>query len=411
VIEERASMRHRFLDFFAGAGMVEFALADAWTCVWANDLDATKQQVYQANLDPCVFHLGDVAEIDTAELPTPAAMAWASFPCQDLSLAGWRRGMGADRSGAFWAFWRLMDALHEAGTRPPLIVIENVAGLLSGPDFAGLCEALAGLDLQFGALLINADRFLPQSRPRVFIVAVDATLDVAAFLEERPEASPWFDRRVWRAYQDLTPTLQERWRWWRLPSPADPIPAIGELIDAEPTDVAWHTPAETERLLALMSPVNRAKVDEQWAKPGRAVGFVYKRTRADGQRAEVRFDGVAGCLRTPGGGSSRQTVMIVEDGHVRTRLLSPREAARLMGLPETFQSPGSYNNAYHVMGDGVVVPVVRWLGQHLLAPLAELTTEAAERDERARLRSQEALVFRANASRLAQRWARERVGT
>lgn len=91
-------MRHRFLDFFAGAGMVELALADDWACVWANDLDATKQQVYQANLDPRVFHLGDVAAVDACDLPTPVAMAWASFPCQDLSLAGWRRGMGADRS-------------------------------------------------------------------------------------------------------------------------------------------------------------------------------------------------------------------------------------------------------------------------------------------------------------------------
>jgi DNA (cytosine-5)-methyltransferase 1 len=69
------------------------------------------------------------------------------------------------------------------------------------------------------------------------------------------------------------------------------------------------------------------------------VGGVYKRTRQDeegnrAQRAEIRFDDMAGCLRTPVGGSSRQSIMIVEGDSVRSRLLAPREAARLMGLPD-----------------------------------------------------------------------------
>lgn len=88
------------------------------------------------------------------------------------------------------------------------------------------------------------------------------------------------------------------------------------------------------------------------------------------QRAEVRFDGISGCLRTPVGGSSRQTVILVENGHVRTRLLSPREAARLMGVPENYPLPSAYNDAYHLFGDGVAVPVVRWLENYLLSPLA-----------------------------------------
>jgi DNA (cytosine-5)-methyltransferase 1 len=101
---------------------------------------------------------------------------------------------------------------------------------------------------------------------------------------------------------------------------------------------------------------------------------VYRRTREDAeggkvQRAEIRFDDVAGWLRTPAGGSSRQTIMIVEGEKVRSRLLSPREAARLMGLPDDYILHGNYNEAYHLSGDGVVVPVVRFLAAHLLEPL------------------------------------------
>ena len=100
----------------------------------------------------------------------------------------------------------------------------------------------------------------------------------------------------------------------------------------------------------------------------RTVGTIYRRTRPDEQgtkrqRAEVRFDEIAGCLRTPAGGSSRQTILVVEGRKVRSRLLSTREAARLMGLSDDYRLPERYNEAYHVCGDGVCVPVVRHLGR------------------------------------------------
>jgi DNA (cytosine-5)-methyltransferase 1 len=124
----------------------------------------------------------------------------------------------------------------------------------------------------------------------------------------------------------------------------------------------------------MMSDVNRAKLDAAKRAKRRLVGAVYKRTRLDEagrkvQRAEIRFDDVAGCLRTPAGGSSRQSIMIVEGKKVRSRLLSPREAARLMGLPEEYVLPSNYNEAYHLAGDGVAVPVVNFLATNIFEPL------------------------------------------
>jgi DNA (cytosine-5)-methyltransferase 1 len=76
-------------------------------------------------------------------------------------------------------------------------------------------------------------------------------------------------------------------------------------------------------------------------------------------------------------------VIIVESGKIRTRLLTAREAARLMGARDSYLLPGRYNESYWAMGDGVAVPVTRRLARHLLYPLAEAASLAGRRaDER-----------------------------
>jgi len=138
--------------------------------------------------------------------------------------------------------------------------------------------------------------------------------------------------------------------------------------------VKWHTQEETKKLLGMMSDLHLNKVKAAQKSGEIKVGTIYRRTRPDGkggrvQRAEVRFDDIAGCLRTPAGGSSRQVIMVVKGRSVRSRLLSSREAARLMGLPDSYELPARYNDAYHLTGDGVVVPVVRFLAEQILEPI------------------------------------------
>jgi DNA (cytosine-5)-methyltransferase 1 len=149
---------------------------------------------------------------------------------------------------------------------------------------------------------------------------------------------------------------------------------LSNLIEDEPSGVAWRSEPETRRLLSLMSDVNLLKLEKAKSTGRRIVGCVYRRTRfdADGakvQRAEARFDDIAGCLRTPAGGSSRQLLLIVEGESVKSRLISARETARLMGLPDEYRLPENYNEAYHLTGDGVVVPVVQHIAEHLLEPI------------------------------------------
>ena len=143
-------------------------------------------------------------------------------------------------------------------------------------------------------------------------------------------------------------------------------------MEAEPVGVQWHTQEETQKVLNMMSPLHRRKVMAAQGLGRAKVGMIYKRTRNGTQRAEVRFDGIAGCLRTPSGGSSRQTVMIVQGSQIKSRLISPREAARLMGLPESYKLPTRYNEAYKLLGDGVAVPVVTHLERHIFSPVLQL---------------------------------------
>ncbi|MFP5231817.1 MAG: DNA cytosine methyltransferase [Acidobacteriota bacterium] len=366
-----------FYEFFAGGGMAREGLGPEWTCVFANDIDEKKAASYAANWGAEHLKIEDVGKLSIDDLPGEATLAWASFPCQDLSLAGAGAGLDGDRSGTFWPFWRLMRQLGQDRRSPSMIVLENVCGALTshgGKDFAAIGNVVADEKYRFGAVVIDAVRFLPQSRPRLFVVCVRRDVIIPEELVLEQPDPVWHPLHLRNAYEKLSPHAKASWVWWRLPSPPIRTLRLTDLIEEEPQGVEWHSAEETRYLLSLMSPINRKKVEAAKKIGIRMVGGVYKRTRRDEkgmriQRAEVRFDDVAGCLRTPVGGSSRQTILIVEGKNVRSRLLSPREAARLMGLPEGYRLPEKYNEAYHLSGDGVAAPVVRFLAASILDPL------------------------------------------
>ncbi|MDR0274475.1 MAG: DNA cytosine methyltransferase [Burkholderiaceae bacterium] len=367
-----------FYEFFAGGGMARAGLGLDWQCLFANDFDSKKAASYAANWGNDHLQIEDVAALTTADLPGEADLAWASFPCQDLSLAGAGAGLHGKRSGTFWPFWKLIKTLGEEGRAPRLVVLENVCGALSshgGEDFATIGAALSSSGYRFGAAVLNAVHFLPQSRPRLFIVGVHKSSPISHVLTAGGPQEPWHPRALVTAYGKLSKDSQRSWVWWRLPEPPARPSVLADLVEDEPCSITWNGAAETEKLLSMMNPNNLIKVEAAKRTMRRVVGAIYKRTRANGsdgqkvQRAEIRLDNVAGCLRTPAGGSSRQTIMIIERERIRSRLLSPREAARLMGLSDTYTLPQNYNDAYHLAGDGVAVPVVRFLAEHLLEPL------------------------------------------
>jgi DNA (cytosine-5)-methyltransferase 1 len=367
-------LKRTFYEFFAGGGMARAGLGDQWQCLMANDMCPKKAAAYVDNWGDADLVVRDVHDIDTSELPGIADLAWASFPCQDLSLAGNGAGLDGERSGAFWGFFRIVESLAKQARKPKVVVLENVYGAITshdGRDFEAIAKALSAANYSFGAMMVDGVHFVPQSRPRIFIVAVDASIALTESVSADRAQPAWHPDAIIRAYNRLPKKLKLAWRWWQMPAPAQRMQTLEDLIEPDPVGVKWHTAAQTRRLLSMMSPVNRAKVATAQISGRISVGTVYRRTRNGMQRAEVRFDGVSGCLRTPSGGSSRQTIMIVDGPHVRSRLLSPREAARLMGLPDSFKLPLRYNDAYMLAGDGLVVPVVRHIAACIIEPLVQ----------------------------------------
>jgi DNA (cytosine-5)-methyltransferase 1 len=346
-----------FLEFFAGSGLVSHAIDAFFQAVWANDVCPRKAEVFTANHQGIPFELGSIADVRGGALPG-AVLSWASFPCQDLSLAGKGAGIRAGRSGLVWEWLRVMD---EMPRRPPILAMENVSGLVSasgGQSYRELHGALVERGYRAGAMLLDAVRWLPHSRPRVFVVAVDASLEVPRRL--LADGPTWaHPPAVRKAAEGLG-----GWLWWRLPTPAARPARLSEIVDY---GLPCHDEATSRRNLSMVPEAHRVRLEACGlpAVPG------YKRIRGGRQVLELRFDDTSGCLRTPSGGGSRQYLVIKRDGGWRTRILSPREAARLMGAPDDFRLPGSFNDGYKAMGDAVAAPVAEHLARHLLAPLAE----------------------------------------
>lgn len=363
--------------------MARAGLGHDWDCLFANDFDHKKSTAYRRNWGGEELRTCDVRSVKAEELPGSPNLIWASFPCQDLSLAGAGAGLKGDRSGTFWPFWEVVKNLIANNRAPEIITLENVIGTLhshDGKDFEAICSALDRAGYRFGALVVDASLFVPHSRPRLFVVGMRKDLSVPTGVSLSHSSTHWHTKALVSAYEKLPQKLKQKWIWWDMPMPQPRKHVFADLIEESPKSVSWHSVSETQHLLSMMSDINRAKVEEAKRQSKklerRMVGAVYKRTRLDSagnkvQRAEVRFDDIAGCLRTPAGGSSRQLILVVDGCNVRSRLISSRETARLMGLPERYILPDNYNEAYHLTGDGVAVPVVRHISQFIFGSILQ----------------------------------------
>ena len=356
-------------EFFAGGGLAGMGLA-GFRVGLANDIDAMKAAAFRANHPGIPLHEADVWSLSAAGLPGTPDLCWASSPCQDLSLAGARGGLQAVRSGAFWGFWQLIRTLDAEGRAPPVIVVENVAGLLSsggGRDFAAVCHAMVDAGYRVGALEMDAALWLPQSRPRLFIVAMRGVVGATA----PGPVTPFHSRRLVTAQARLPRAVRAAWDWWALAAPARRNLDLSAVLEPDAA-VDWFDAERTEGLLALCAPLHRIQLDRALSSGQRQVGAGYRRVRTEAgrkvQRLELRFDGLAGCLRTPAGGSSRQYVVVCADGAIRARRLTGREAARLMGVDDAYALPAGEGAALKLIGDAVAVPVVRALADGLLRP-------------------------------------------
>lgn len=392
-------MLKTFCEFFAGIGLVHEALRETgWQLLYANDIDAKKRATHAGHFgeDPR-YHLGDVWETDEAveRIEGTPFLATASFPCTDMSLAGKRQGFQGAESGALFGFLKVVEQL--ADRRPRMLLLENVTGFLTahrGEDFAAAASQLHDLGYLLDALVLDARYFVPQSRPRLFLVGYHESLSEAAPLIHRRSdcllGDPWREA-VDRADRLRPPKLLEmldrladsaRWATVDTGNPPQTSYQLLDVIDLD-ADQPWWDGAELARHEAMLSDRHRAKLSAMQAAFDQTFAMTgYRRMRGGVQRLEVRFDGLAGCLRTPRGGSAKQIVVVVDRGELRMRWMTPREYARLQGAPD-FALPDNTIQGLFGFGDAVCVPAIRWIDRQMLSPVYDsLTRPSAENDAR-----------------------------
>ena len=362
------SSRPAAAEFFAGIGLVRMGLEQAGFAVrWSNDIDRDKHEMYVGHFGASntshKFVVGDVAAVKGEKMPDDLAIAWASFPCTDLSLAGWRRGLGGKESGTFWHFTRIIDEM--AGHRPPVVALENVVGLATshgGEDLKAAIRQLNLLGYSVDVLTLDARRFVPQSRPRLFLVGA----------AQPPADDPQLGddlRPPWLQAPFADPALLTH----RALLPAPPAllaDGLSTRVERVPhSDERWWDGQRAAAFLGSLSEIQAARLEV--LRTNRAVSYrtAYRRTRGGVAVWEIRPDDVSGCLRTARGGSSKQALVKVGGGKVRIRWMTPREYAWLMGARGYRLSGLRRNQALFGFGDAVCVPVVSWLAEHYLMPL------------------------------------------
>ena len=353
-------------EFFAGIGLVRAGLERAGVeVVWANDIEPIKQAVYASNFDAEHYVLGDVRDVCGASVPS-VDIATASFPCVDLSLAGYRRGLEGEQSGLFFQFSRILREMGER--RPSVVMVENVSSFVSsrgGGDLRASVEELNDLGYVCDVLTVDASWFVPQSRPRLFIVGTSDRLGDAALGTASPLRSESVAAFV-RANGDLM--LQEL----PVPVPSRSGRRLCDVVERlDPADERWWDSERLGKFMGSLSASHRHRLDLLRQVGGTQWRTAYRRTRKGVAVWEIRSDDISGCLRTARGGSSRQAVVEASVDGVRARWMTPREYARLQGASEEFDcSAVTDAQALFGFGDAVCVPVVTWLAEHVLVPAA-----------------------------------------
>lgn len=361
-------------EYFAGIGLIRMGLQlFGWKIVFANDFSPKKFEMYQDFFPNAKEHykVEDIFKLNAAEIPT-TTLATCSFPCIDLSLAGNMNGIiNGNHSSAFWGFINILKA--QGDSAPPFVLVENVPGWLhssKGRDFRLTVQALNDLGYFCDVFVLDALRFTPQSRLRVFLIG-------SKYVD--PETSP--DLILNRSKSLLSKQLREsiemnrdlRWFYNELPEPPslkkDGLSNIVEHLDE--TDKRWWSQDETNRHLAMMADSHKERVEKLKSKAEISYRTFYRRRREGMQRAEVRDDDLSGCLRTAIGGSGKQFLIEMGASHLKMRAMTPREYARLQGVPDTYNISINGVQALTGFGDAVCVSAISWIAKYALNPLAE----------------------------------------
>ncbi|WP_144011186.1 DNA cytosine methyltransferase [Marinomonas posidonica] len=380
-------MKKNFFEFFAGVGLIREGLSsDNWICSLSSDVSTDKKDTYVKNYGEKDFLLEDIWNIskDISALEGSAFLYTASFPCTDLSISGNRAGLAGIHSGTIKAFFEIIKIKKSKNEEPKVILLENVNGFLNshnGKDIKHTIEAFSELDYYIDILEIDANFFTAQSRKRIFIIAVEKSLaeKEMKIKNENEEANWWteFDSnkkiRTAQIKKVILNCPDLKWGIFKINFNNEIHNDLEKYIQKNlpMTSKKWWNQTRKEYLYSQMTRTHKDRLDSLVNAKNLSYSTVFRRMRNGKSTAEIKTDGIAGCLRTPRGGSSKQILIRSGNGSWDVRYLTSREYARLQGLRDSYKLPDIENKALFAMGDAVCVPVISFISKKILTPLYE----------------------------------------
>lgn len=316
-IEKKSLSGYTFIDLFAGLGGFRLALESLGAkCVYSNEWDPSVQKVYARNFGD--MPEGDITQVDACEIPDHDILC-AGFPCQAFSISGKKRGFEDSRGTLFFDVARIVKA-----KRPKIIFMENVKNFAShdnGRTLAVVRETVEQLGYDFYQRVLNSVNYgVPQKRERIYMLGFRNDLNVVNF--EYPKPFP-----LTRHVEDVLLDDEEQ---------------VKDLYVDRP-DTYFKT-----------------KEDAEYSDKPIRLGIVNK--GGQGERI-YSVKGIAVTLSAYGGGAFAKTGGYLVHG--RTRKLHPRECARIMGYPDSYQICKERNQAYKQFGNSVVIDVLQMIGQEI----------------------------------------------
>lgn len=321
-IKKQTFKNYKYIDLFCGIGGFHLALDSLGAeCVFASDIDSNARLVYEKNFG--IKPSGDITKIENNSIPNHDILC-AGFPCQPFSISGNQKGFDDPRGKLFFEIIRIAK-YHN----PKIIFLENVKNFTThnnGSTLQKVKDELKKIGYNvFDKVLISSNYGIPQARKRLYIIALKETLKIQKF-----------------SFPGGTPTLQ----------------TVKNILCDESSRYNVY--------------VNRSYMMD--TKPIKRNGLIHIAKIGKGRQGEriYSIDGYATTLSSQGGGLGGKTGMYLVDNKIRK--LYPRECARLMGFPDSFEYAKDKNTAYKQFGNSVVVDVL----QSILLELGKILTNEKE---------------------------------
>ena len=322
----KGNYKFKFIDLFSGLGGFRIAFESlGGECVFSSDIDLAARETYKINFGE--YPYGDITQISEKDIPDHDILC-GGFPCQPFSIGGKRLGFEDTRGTLFFDVLRILKE-----KKPRAFFLENVSGIIShdgGNTIKVIEESLKDLNYKIEYKVINAkDVGYPQNRNRWYCIGIkdefiNTDMDLSQIFPKKGIPLKYtldslIDNHVNEDYQ-ISETAEKNIK-----------NHIGEFLKSN---------RYNEEHILIANEVRKS-------------------------RCNFKSDGISPCL-TAKMGTGGNNVPIVVD---QNRKLTEIECLKIMGFPEDYKIKKNYMQSYKQIGNSVVVPIIRDIGENLISIL------------------------------------------